>query len=181
MNCEEAQQIIQELLDGELEGRDRETLDGHLKDCPACRRVLEQYTDMMGGFSWLVEQSRENLGFEQPATRRTLSFPWTWGLVGAAAAAVLLVAIGLRFAGVPELSPDVIELAQLQTDQPISERPESHFEFQLVGESHNNYIAVQQKSSNPRVHMVLLYETVKKTKRSSEIDSTSNRTLLARS
>jgi anti-sigma factor RsiW len=42
MTCAEAQELITALVDQELEGAERSLLEGHLKECPACRVALEE-------------------------------------------------------------------------------------------------------------------------------------------
>lgn len=38
MNCEEVRERLQELVDGELSAVERRTVEGHLRDCPACAK-----------------------------------------------------------------------------------------------------------------------------------------------
>lgn len=42
MKCEEAQELITALVDGELSDPERTAIEAHLRDCPRCRWVYEQ-------------------------------------------------------------------------------------------------------------------------------------------
>src|SRR5215467_4193056 len=41
MNCEQAEELISALIDNELSGLERSSIEGHLKDCPKCQRAYE--------------------------------------------------------------------------------------------------------------------------------------------
>ena len=41
MNCEQAEEFISALIDNELSGLERSSIEGHLKDCPKCQRAYE--------------------------------------------------------------------------------------------------------------------------------------------
>lgn len=56
MNCKKAEKLLLRSLDGRLDGRDRELLDGHLAACPACRRAAAEYRSMLA----LLRPERED-------------------------------------------------------------------------------------------------------------------------
>lgn len=41
MNCEEAKELITALIDNELSGLERSSLEGHLKECPRCQTAYQ--------------------------------------------------------------------------------------------------------------------------------------------
>jgi len=46
MKCEEAEELISALVDNELSDPERFSIEGHLRDCPRCRRVYEWARDL---------------------------------------------------------------------------------------------------------------------------------------
>lgn len=44
MTCEEAQELITALVDNELSGLERSSLEGHLKECPRCQTAYQEET-----------------------------------------------------------------------------------------------------------------------------------------
>jgi len=47
MNCEQCQELIQELIDGSISQRDEFTLNTHLKDCLDCESVRQDLTSIL--------------------------------------------------------------------------------------------------------------------------------------
>src|SRR5262245_29741027 len=41
MKCEQAEELISALIDNELSGTERSSIEGHLKDCPKCQRTYD--------------------------------------------------------------------------------------------------------------------------------------------
>ena len=41
MKCEQAEELISALIDNELSGPERSSIEGHLKDCPKCQRTYD--------------------------------------------------------------------------------------------------------------------------------------------
>src|SRR5215813_3473863 len=41
MKCEQAEELISALIDNELSGPERSSIEGHLRDCPRCQRAYE--------------------------------------------------------------------------------------------------------------------------------------------
>ena len=46
MKCEEAEELISALADNELSDRERSSIEGHLRDCPRCRRTYEWHQSL---------------------------------------------------------------------------------------------------------------------------------------
>jgi len=46
MKCEEAEELISALADNELSDRERSSIEGHLRDCPRCRRAYEWHQSL---------------------------------------------------------------------------------------------------------------------------------------
>ena len=42
MKCEEAQELITALVDDEISGSERSSIEDHFRDCPRCRSIYEQ-------------------------------------------------------------------------------------------------------------------------------------------
>lgn len=96
-------ELLQELLDGRLQGAERAAVDAHLEQCARCRRLRESSMNARRLLRELpADGSPEELGAlldgvlarsaaEPVAERRRAPRPW---LLAAAVAAVLLVALG---------------------------------------------------------------------------------------
>ncbi len=160
MNCEAAQELISDWMDGDISPRDLDMLQEHLPTCAACQRTAEQFEAMQGGFEWLTDYSERAIAGDPPQ-RRVIKFPNTVLAASAAIAAALLIAVGLQiaqweFGAKPVRSGDQTEARVVEGGQ-LPPR----FRFELVGESADDYIAVPQETSNPRVHMVWLHPIFK--------------------
>lgn len=113
MRCLKAQRYISEYVDGSLEARKAAELERHLKDCPACLEVLEDFRGMKDAASdletpepgdavWMKIRSRLPARATKPAGAVRVPGRWALGwstpalrLAGAAALALILVASGV--------------------------------------------------------------------------------------
>lgn len=167
MNCERAQELISGCMDGDITPHHLDMLQEHLPTCAACRRTAEQFEAMQGGFEWLADHSERAIAGDPPR-RRVVRFSNTVLAASAAIAAALLIAVGLQiaqweFGSKPVRSGDQTKARIVEADQLPPE-----FRFELVGESADDYIAVPQETSNPRVHIVWLHPIFKSSDESKE-------------
>jgi len=113
MRCARAQRYISEYVDGALAARRAAELEGHLKGCPDCREVLEDFRAMAAAASdlenpepgdavWLKIRSRLPARATEPAGAVRVPGRWSLGwntpalrFVGAAALALILIASGV--------------------------------------------------------------------------------------
>ncbi len=151
MNCAHAHKLIQAELDGELGADQCLSLADHLDDCEACRTIQAQFRDMDAGFEWLAEESE---AVPQPASA-IIRLPWV-GRAAIAAAAAIVLWVAWPFGGPSDHTRFVSS-------------DESKFEFELVGESFDKYLAVEQESIEPNVHIVWLYHNQGFSKKSSSL------------
>ncbi len=160
MNCEQAHNLIHAELDGDITAEQQLALQTHTETCESCGLMRTQFRAMEKSFDWLAEQS-EVVPQAAPAEPTIIRGPWVRRAAGIAVAAAACVALylALPFGG-PQ---DGVEIA---SDQP----PESKLEFQLTGESFDKYLAVEQESAAPNVHIVWLYKNQGYSKGSSQVD-----------
>ena len=113
-NCIQMQELISRLLDEDLNRDEREALERHLEDCTECRTMFDAFSAVSGALQEDLaeppESIRENvmgqLRREQMVRRNRR--PWRTALTAAAAA--LLVALGLR-AAVLNRNADTVKLS----------------------------------------------------------------------
>ncbi len=176
MNCRQAQDLIHTMLDDELSAAQHRDLENHLASCSSCGKIAKQFRAISCGLSQLAAES-EYLPSRLPHQERSvdrsvvLFFPFRrWVSIGAAAAIVLLVLGWPLYQWSKPQSTQVVFQPKSPRPEPITLVPSveatSTFEVQLVGQTDNDYIAVVQKSSDPQVHIVWLYPTVKMTENS---------------
>ncbi len=110
MNCRDAVRTIEARLDGAAEEAERRDLEGHLAECPACRRELDErraFADQVGRSIYhslravvpmpgLKQDCLRALDDQAAPPRRTLRLPWKPFAGAAALAAGVLVVL---FAG----------------------------------------------------------------------------------
>jgi anti-sigma factor RsiW len=125
-------QILSLYLDGELPSPWKEQMEAHLGECPRCAARLASYRRLGNAVApplppGLVENARERVWravgalAENPAPRREPSL-WRRSVAVplpalAAAAAALLIALGLAFTGAPPAdAPDAVMAAGINLD-----------------------------------------------------------------
>lgn len=132
MNCRRAEKLISRLVDGRLEAGTATSLEEHLKVCPSCAQMLEDYRKLRTLMSELQVKEAEPLPyFEQrlQARLRTVSRPSLWAVVEkwyAAAVPVFLVVamvlVGILFLAQPaERQLSQSELLLFQGQSPLAE------------------------------------------------------------
>lgn len=163
MKCERARNLIHAELDGEINAEQQGALQAHVETCESCRALQAQFKAMAEGFEWLAEES-ETVPQTAPAIIR-LSWARRVGGAATAAAAVIALLVAWPFGGSSEHTR-FVSSDESTTDQPGGSR----FEFELVGESFEKYLAVEQESSDPHVHIVWLYKNQGYSKKSSSMN-----------
>ncbi len=167
MNCEQAHNLIHAELDGDITVEQQRALQTHTETCESCRLMQTQFRAMEQGFDWLAEQS-EVVPQASPAEQTIIRGPWSLTLgrqgrraagIAVAAAACLAFYLALPFGG-PQ---GEVEIALDQPAQP-------KLEFQLTGESFDKFLAVEQESTEPNVHIVWLYKNQGYSRESSQVD-----------
>ncbi|HKY09920.1 MAG TPA: zf-HC2 domain-containing protein [Candidatus Binatia bacterium] len=133
MTCEEAQEFITALVDGELRDTDRASLESHLRGCPGCRAAVEQERLLKQTIRGRAERMsaprglRERILADQRIFPERTAKPWysqVWPLsrpAGAALAAAVMFAIALPlfFRLVPPSEP--IAEAALKTHDLVAQ------------------------------------------------------------
>ena len=159
MNCEQAHNLIHAELDGDITSQQQLALQTHTETCESCGLRRTQFQAMEMGFDWLAEQS-EVMPQAAPAEPTIIRGPWVRraGAI-AAAAACLALYLALPFGRSPE-----------EREVVVIPPPESRLQFQLTGESFDKYLAVEQESAAPNVHIVWLYKNQGYSKGSSQVD-----------
>ncbi len=159
MNCEQAHNLIHAELDGDITAQQQRALQTHTETCGPCGRMRRQLQAMEQGFDWLTGHS-EIVPQATPAEPMIIRGPWVRRAAGIiAAAACLALYLALPFGRSPRERQVV-----------VIPPPESQFQFQLTGESFDKYLAVEQESTEPNVHIVWLYENQGYSKESSQVD-----------
>ncbi len=160
MNCEQAHNAIHAELDGDITAEQQLALQTHTETCDPCGLMRTQFRAMETGFAWLTEQS-EVIPQAAPAEPTIIRGPWVRRAAAIAVAAAACVAfyLALPFGGSPE-GPEVV----------VKSPPESKLEFHLTGESFDKYLAVEQESTEPNVHIVWLYKNQGYSRESSQVD-----------
>ena len=160
MNCEQAHDLIHAELDGDITAAQQLSLQTHTETCDSCGLMRTQFRAMEKSFDWLAEQS-EVVPSAAPAEPTILRGPWVRRAAGIAVAAAACVAFYLAWP-LGE-SPGEREVVVIPPPQP-------KLEFHLTGESFDKYLAVEQESTEPNVHIVWLYKNQAYSKESSQAD-----------
>ncbi len=160
MNCEQAHNLIHAELDGDITAQQQLTVAAHTETCKSCSLMRTQFQAMGKGFDWLTEQS-EVVPQAAPAEPTIIPGPWLRRVaaIAAAAAACVTLYVALPF-GRPSGKNEVAVILP----------PEPKLEFHLTGESFDKYLAVEQESTEPNVHIVWLYKNQAYSKESSHMD-----------
>ncbi len=160
MNCEQAHNLIHAELDGDITPEQQLALQTHTETCNSCDLMRTQFRAMETGFDWLTEQS-EVVPAATPAQPTIIRGPWVRraGEFAVAAAACLALFLAWPFGG----QQGEVEIASDQPAQP-------KLEFRLTGESFDKYLAVEQASTEPNVHIVWLYKNQGYSRESSQVD-----------
>ena len=160
MNCEQAHNLIHAELDGDITTAHQRALQTHADTCESCGVMRRQFQAMEEGFDWLTEHS-DVVSQATPAESTIIHGQWTRRVAGFAVAAAACVAlyVALPFGR----SPGEREVVVIPP-------PEPKLQFQLTGESFDKYLAVEQESTEPNVHIVWLYKNQGYSKESSQLD-----------
>ncbi len=160
MNCEQAHNLIHAELDGDITAEQQRALQTHTETCESCSLLQAQFRAMEKAFDWLTEQS-EVVPQATPAEPMIIRGPWVRRAAGFAVAAAACLALFLAwpFGG----QQGEVEIASDQLTQP-------KLEYHLTGESFEKYLAVEQESTEPNVHIVWLYENQGYSRESSQVD-----------
>ena len=116
MKCDEIAELLPAYQDGELTLEERRTVEAHLAECPECRRTMKDLGTVTLALGELPEITVSN-DFAEAVLRRaratrTRPLFTLRRVVSYAAAAVVVIGLGLWIAGIPERgTPD--QLADL--------------------------------------------------------------------
>ncbi len=102
MNCEKTQRFLDSYVSNELLIETNHEMLRHLEECPACAAEAEQLSRLKAGVKAAVERQAVPAGLEARVRRRleprrTLFGWWSAGVLAAAAAAGLFVAVWLGY------------------------------------------------------------------------------------
>ena len=104
MNCKKAETLISRDFDKLLTGKEKETLERHLKGCPVCQKKMEDYSFMIETLrdqdfpevkSFFWERLRSRLKEERPYNVWSLWKRWSLRAVPLSIVAVVILALGL--------------------------------------------------------------------------------------
>ncbi len=160
MNCEQAHNLIHAELDGDITAQQQLALQTHTETCESCSVMRTQFRAMAKGFDWLAEQSQV-VPSAAPAEPTIIRGPWIRRAAGIAVAAAACVAL---YVASPFGRPSG------KHEAAVVPPPQSKLEFHLTGESFDKYLAVEQESTEPNVHIVWLYKNQGHSKESSQVD-----------
>ena len=118
MNCTHIEKLILLQDSGELSGRQRQDLNGHLAECAACRQsradlhllrqVLKEAPASLGfPAPEILKSTREAAARHALRTPRSLSIPWRGILAAAASLAICLTS--LKFIATPSVAPSLAD------------------------------------------------------------------------
>ena len=157
MNCEQAHNLIHAELDDDITAAQQRALQTHTDTCDSCSLMRAQLQAMEAGFDWLAEQS-EVVPAAAPAQPMIIRGPWVRRAAGIAVAAAACLALFLTgpFGGEHQVV--------------VNPPPKPNLEFHLTGESFDKYLAVEQESAEPNVHIVWLYKNQGYSRESSQVD-----------
>ncbi len=160
MNCAQAHNLIHAELDGDITAEQQLALRTHTETCESCDLMQTQFRAMEKGFDWLAGQS-EVVPAAAPSEPTIIRGPWARRAAGfaVAAAACLALFLALPFGG-----------SQGEHEVVVSPPPEPKLDFHLTGESFDKYLAIEQESTEPNVHIVWLYKNQGRSKKSSQLD-----------
>jgi predicted anti-sigma-YlaC factor YlaD len=157
MDCIGARELVQRQCDGEGTPTEAAGLAIHLSTCEACRLYARQMQELLSG---LDELRRETAGIAvsrarttDPRHKRWSLVRWAGWLSAAAAIAAVLLA---RTTWNPRPSPSATQVAS-----PAVATNEATCQVDLEAESAENFIAVEQPTSQPRVRVYMLVPTVR--------------------
>ncbi len=160
MNCEQAHNLIHAELDGDITAEQQRALQTHTETCDPCGLMRRQFQAMEQGFDWLTEQS-EVVPAATPDQAMIIRGPWVRRAAGFAVAAAACLALFLAW---PLGGP--FGEGELAENLPAQQK----LEFHLTGESFDKYLAVEEPSTEPNVHIVWLYKNQGYSKESSRVN-----------
>ena len=166
MDCEKAKHLWHERCDGELAAEQQASLEIHLQTCQSCRAHYRQMDEMAAALGRL-RGSSQAVGVGTEATppvalrRSRWASVWRISRVAAALAVVLGAATYLSWqdtaeletAGVTSPSPTMVASATAAFEQPVPAQ------VVLKERSAARFIPVARETSDPNVHVFVLYET----------------------
>ncbi len=116
MKCNHIRERAADWLRGDLSEKEREEFDRHLAECPACRKEIEELESLWGKMDMALDEEPgpelerkfdsmleaymngyRAAPVREPAARGIKAFPGTWRPVFQAAAAIVLLALGVLF------------------------------------------------------------------------------------
>ena len=125
-DCQQWQEMISCMIDGELDETELEELKAHIADCPECMALFEAFSSVSKELSTLEEPPESVAPRVMDAIRVKKKSPWVRILPLAACLAVAI------FFGVRKTAPDIIHdsdsgyaasfSAAPETEQPDAER-----------------------------------------------------------
>lgn len=160
MSCNEFQDLLEARADGELPPAQLAELEEHLSDCSDCRAYADRLDLLLTGLTLLRERT-ENVA------RRPVSMPIRkvsplsvarlphWAGLAAAVAAALTVVL---WTGRPDRPLAPTGTPRVATEPDRSATPTT---LSLGEPSADAYIALQQETSEPRVHVFMLIPTLR--------------------
>ena len=119
MNCDEAEVLLQALIDGELDAGHARDVENHVADCPHCTAMLRDYREMSQAIAAAGAQYKAPLelrkrienALPQPLivpNRRAVLRGFAMGSAVSALAATGLVAIVLRHDDMERIQSEVV-------------------------------------------------------------------------
>ena len=69
MRCSRAKRLIGDYIDGNLEAKEKSALEQHLKDCPDCQMLLEEFRGILEEAHELEDYEPSDLGWLEVKAR----------------------------------------------------------------------------------------------------------------
>jgi anti-sigma factor RsiW len=138
MNCNAYEPALGEYVDGTLPLAATATIEAHLASCPGCRALADDLLAIRGAARMLERHEPPSRTWHRIAAaveddRRTRPLGWLAWRPLAAAAAIVLAAVGPWFLPVPTSPPDdVVQVAEAGSP-PDGESAEANFQTAIAG------------------------------------------------
>ncbi len=160
--CNEIRLLFDDRLDDVLDASSKERFEDHLLECTSCCEAfdrLRELSDDLATLGDVADRIAEPGAVSPPVARRWFMNPGRWRR-GVAAAAIVVIGLSLTLSEMRryEMTP-----APVPTNPPSSgfaeKTPTGEPSFSIA--TPKDKLAVQCESSNPRIHIVWLYDEVR--------------------
>jgi len=160
MNCRQAEKLLLKSLDGFLDKPRAEILEKHLKICPECSRIREEYETILGTLKMTAYPEPKPYFWErlQPKLKRIrMVNPWAqwklWGLRAVPVALITVVILAGALAVIDLREPEKLSSSEaflLQNQNPLEESSSILDEEKVEDKNMRLIFASIEESQAPR-------------------------------